>query len=240
MKPVQARIFALTLLSYAGYYLCRKNLSVLMPFLSKEYGLSNDYWANVIFLYSIAYAAGQIISGRLADRWGARVVVSAGMIVSALATGAMGWSTHFVALQAVNGLAQACGWSGLVKIMGYWFEAHRRGVVMAWWGTNYVIGGFVATIFATYAASGPVLASLGWRRGVWAPALLLLLLGIVFAVFVRNGPAAIQEAPVKETTRGPILLRQADPLCLPVLAAALYDPAARVRSRDGGIQFLDI
>lgn len=189
------RIFALTWFSYAGYYLCRKNLSVLMPFLSSSYGYTNDYFANVIFIYSLAYAIGQLVAGHLSDRFGPRLVVSAGMFTSALATLTMGLTPHFIPLQALNGLAQACGWSGLVKIMACWLPPHRRGIVMAWWGTNYVIGGFAATIFATYAASGPFLSSLGWKRGAFAPAALLFLIAILFAVFVRNSPTQPQSPP---------------------------------------------
>ena len=88
-------------------------------------------------------------------------------------------------LACLNGLGQSTGWSGLVKMMGNWFSGNQRGIVMAWWSTNYVLGGFLATAFATWAVAQSMIAPhLGWRRGFLFPALLLL---PVTAVFFRAG-----------------------------------------------------
>src|SRR5690242_590626 len=84
-------------------------------------------------------------------------------------------------LAALNGLGQATGWSGLVRCVGNWFEPRERGVVMAWWSTNYAVGGFFATIFATYVAtSANWFPMLGWRRSFLFPPLLLSLVLILF------------------------------------------------------------
>ncbi len=61
---------------------------------------------------------------------------------------------------------------------------------MAWWGTNYVAGGFIATVLATFVASYPAgFAVLGWRRGFFAPALLLVIVAVIFVWFDRNKPS---------------------------------------------------
>lgn len=191
------RIFVSTWLAYAGYYFCRKNFSVLMPFLSEEEGIATARLAEALFLYSVFYCAGQIASGLLSDRYGPRRIVTAGMLASAAATAAMGFASsawEFTVLQGVNGFAQACGWPGLLKMMSYWFSSDRRGVTMAWWGTNYVAGGFLATIFATWAATGPLLVALGWRRGAWWPAIVLAAAAVVFWALARDGPREVRKA----------------------------------------------
>src|ERR1051325_8412563 len=94
-RRLQTSIFAATWLSYVGFYFCRKNFSVLMPLLAKE-GIGKDELANVLFVYSLSYVAGQFTSGLLSDRLGARRVVFGGMLVSAAATALMGW-THSLA-----------------------------------------------------------------------------------------------------------------------------------------------
>ena len=74
----------------------------------------------------------------------------------------------------LNGVGQSTGWSGLAKMMDEWFTSGRRGIVMAWWGTNYVLGGFLATAFATWSVTQQAVdPDLGWRRGFLFPALLL-------------------------------------------------------------------
>src|SRR5262249_26259826 len=174
-----ARIFAGTWLAYAGMYLCRKNFSVLMPLLE----FSKDQLAQLIFVYSLAYCCGQALAGTLADRAGAKRVVAGGMLMSAVCTAILSAANPFwafAALQLVNGLAQSCGWPGLVKIAAVWFQPPRRGVLMAWWSTHLVAGGLAATIIATWFATGPWLHEFGWRRGAAGPAVLLLIVAFIF------------------------------------------------------------
>lgn len=186
------RIFAVTWLAYAGFYFCRKNLGVTMPVLQKEYGWSNLELANVVFGYSLLYASGQFVSGMLADRFGSRFSVSLGLLIAVVSNVCMGLMPSLSALiffACLNGAGQSGGWAGLVKIMAGCFRHSERGVVMAWWTTNYVVGGFIATIFATFViTSNWLVPSLGWRRGFWIPALVLFAITAIFFWFVRNHP----------------------------------------------------
>jgi len=185
------QVFVITWIAYAGYYLCRKNLSVIMPLLERDLGFTAVDLANVVLGYSAAYSAGQFLIARLSDRFGPRRVVTAGMLGSAAATAACGLVSNvwiLMALQVVNGFCQACGFSGLVKILGAWFHANVRGVVMGLWGTSYGLGASIATLIATWSATGPFLVGLGWRRACWFPALLLLAVAAAFWVIVRPRP----------------------------------------------------
>jgi sugar phosphate permease len=49
------RIFAVTWLGYAGFYLCRKNFSVIMPLLTDEFGYTKADFAWVLTGYSLVY-----------------------------------------------------------------------------------------------------------------------------------------------------------------------------------------
>src|SRR5262249_44321086 len=125
-------------------------------------------------------------------------VVTTGMILSALcAAGMAGAKTVwiFAALQLLNGCAQACGWPSLVRITGAWFDPSRRGVLMAWWSTNFVVGGFAATVLATWLATGPLSPRFGWKAAAVGPAALLLVgTGLVFWL-VRDGPVSSDLQP---------------------------------------------
>lgn len=174
------RIFGLTWLAYCGYYLCRKNFSVLMPFLKTEQGYTSEALAHVLFIYSAAYAIGQFAMGQLADRFGARVVVTFGAIGSAIASALTGSSISLAASQGANGFMQASGWPGVMKMSREWFPRTNRGVIMAWWGTHLVVGGFVATNLAAFATQGD------WRRAAWVPSIFLAGIAIVFGLFSKN------------------------------------------------------
>jgi OPA family sugar phosphate sensor protein UhpC-like MFS transporter len=187
------RVFLATWLAYAGFYLCRKNFSVAMPFLQNEGGLSKQQLADILFAYSLCYAGGQFLMGGLADRWKPRIVVGVGLGSSIAANLAMGLDSRYwplLVLGMINGLAQATGWPSLVKTMRAWFPASGRGLTMAWWSTNYVLGGFLATLFAS-----AIVGAFAWRTVFWAPALLL---AVVTAVYLALAP----DEPAGEVARG--------------------------------------
>ena len=186
---VRTRIFAGTWLAYAGFYLCRKNFSVVMPFLQNQAGISKLQLADILFAYSLCYAAGQFLMGSLADRFSPRAVVGGGLLLASAANiGMAGRTTYGVllVLGMVNGLAQSGGWPGLTKIMAAWYRPAERGVVMGWWTTNYVFGGLVASVFAAWSVSGG-----HWKNGFALPAGLLLAVAALFVMLVRDRPPAV-------------------------------------------------
>ena len=71
LKTWRYRIFAVTWLSYAGFYICRKNFSVVMPILTDEFGFTKTDLALILTGYSLIYMLGQIVNGLLCDRFGA-------------------------------------------------------------------------------------------------------------------------------------------------------------------------
>jgi sugar phosphate permease len=188
----QRRIFGITWIAYAGFYLCRKNLSVVLPLLNHASGLRSIDLANIVFGYSLLYAVGQFGCGLLSDRIGAKRVVGAGLLLvvgSNILMGAHASMIWLLLFACLNGLGQSSGWSGLVKTMAIWFRSENRGIVMAWWSTNYVLGGFLATAFATWAVVQPwLLPELGWRRGFLFPALLLLAIAVLFLIGAKDTP----------------------------------------------------
>lgn len=152
--------------------------------------------AQLVFVFSLAYSIGQFSAGALGDRFGGRFTGAIGGLVSASCTAAMAFAgdNHqtLLLLQIGNGLGQGCGWSACLKVLGAWFERKERGTVIAWWGTCYVLGGFLATVFATFAATQVFLApSLGWRRGFLFPAIVLAIAALWFGLRVRKSPESM-------------------------------------------------
>jgi sugar phosphate permease len=222
----QRRIFAITWIAYAGFYLCRKNLSVVLPLLHSVSGLRSIDLANIVFGYSLLYAVGQFGCGPLSDRIGAKRVVGAGLLVvvaSNLLMGAHASLLWLLVFACLNGAGQSTGWSGLVKTMAIWFRGDNRGIAMAWWSTNYVLGGFLATAFATWAVVQPwLLPQLGWRRGFLFPAMLLLAVTALFLLCAKDTPER-EDLPVGMAI-DPVELR-ADHTSWSILAALLCKPS---------------
>ena len=189
------RAFALSWIAYFGFYLCRKNFSVLMPYLKSETGMTSQDLATALFAYSVFYALGQFAMGRAADRIGARWVAGIGMLVSAAMSSLMAWPAWLglagvlIALQGVNGAAQACGWPSVLKMTRDWFPVRNRGVVLGWWSTHLVAGGFVGTWLAASSAEAH------WTRAAWLPAIVLVVIAGLFMTGARDKEAPPDALP---------------------------------------------
>jgi sugar phosphate permease len=180
----RALALALSWLAYASYYLGRKGFSVVKSALAREHGLSDVNLAFIDTGYLFAYACGQVPSGILADRWGARRVLVFGLLLSAAAcvlfaaSDSVGaWAIFFT----LNGLAQATGWPGTTKVVADWTNPSTRGRVMGTWSTCYQVGGIAATGLATW-----LLAHFGWRAVFRGPALWLAIMAGLVLCFLRH------------------------------------------------------
>jgi sugar phosphate permease len=181
-----ARTFFLSWLAYFGYYLCRKNFSVLMPYLKSETGMSSTDLANALFCYALMYSLGQFAMGRLVDRVGSRWVAGGGMLVSAAMSSLMAWPAWvglagtLAIVQGVNGAAQSTGWPSVLKLTRDGFPVEKRAVWLGWWSTHLVVGGFAGTWLAVRCAE------VHWTLGAWVPGIVLCGVALLFVLFVQE------------------------------------------------------
>ena len=165
------RAWALSFVAYAVYYVGRKGFSVAKKTLARDEGVSESALGGIDSAYLGAYALSQFASGVLGDRFGARRLVSFGLLGSALACAAFGSLRGALALglaYSVNGWFQATGWPGTTRVMAEFTTSENRGTVMAFWSTCYQLGGVGANLLC-----GFLLVRFGWRSAFWVPALVL-------------------------------------------------------------------
>ncbi len=182
----RAAAFALTWIAYFTYYLGRKGVGVVKGSIVDDLGVRSLYGVETALL--VAYAIGQYGSGFLGDRFGARRLVTAGMVASACACVLFGASSAafvLLAAYAANGLAQSTGWPGTTRAMSEWTTPRDRGRVMGLWATCYQLGGAAATVVCASLAS-----AYGWRAAFFGPAIALALVALLVGSFLREGPSA--------------------------------------------------
>jgi OPA family sugar phosphate sensor protein UhpC-like MFS transporter len=185
-KRWRYRVFGATWLSYACYYFCRKPFYIVKSTLGEQLGWDADMLALVGAAYLIAYTVGQFLSAWAGDRWGPRILVLSGMVVSALCNASFGITNSFATFtvfMVVNGLAQSTGWCGNVAAMAPWFKRQERGTVMGFWATNFQVGGVIANTAASF-----ILVSMGIKWAFFGGSVVLLVAWAVFLLIQRNEP----------------------------------------------------
>lgn len=188
------RVFAATWLSYFGYYFCRKPYYTAKSTLTETHGWNAEVLGYIGAVYLIAYAVGQFMAGLAGNRWGPRAVLLTGMAITMGVNAAFGVTNspwNFAALMAVNGLAQATGWSSNVGTMGAWFHRGERGTVMGFWATNFQVGSIMATPFAAW-----VLGEYGLQWSFFAGSAVMLGVWAFFVLNQRNRPEDVGLQPV--------------------------------------------
>jgi sugar phosphate permease len=202
----QALNVTLLAVGYAGYYLCRSNLSVTMPLLIAEFGRRGMSAAAAqvalggIASYGVlAYAIGKFPSGALADRFGGKrnfLCGMAGSIGFTLLFATSGALPMFTLVWMGNRLTQSLGWAGAVKIVSRWFSHGRYGTIMALISLSYLFGDAAARQFIAVLIS----AGYGWRAIFAITAAVLAAFFVVCALLIRESP---EEAGEPEPAAAP-------------------------------------
>ncbi|GAA4829978.1 MFS transporter [Saccharopolyspora rosea] len=189
----QWRIFAITWVAYAAFYFTRQAFSVAKVGILDDPAVNTTLTKQVLgdldAVYLAAYAVGQFVWGSVADRFGPRVVVCGGLLMSAVAATSMGLLPAvvlFLPLMVVQGLSQSTGWAALCKNVSAFFAVEQRGRVLGLWSTNYAFGGLVAGPFAGWAA---YTAWSDWRVAFLAGASVVLVVVVLFLLFQRDHPS---------------------------------------------------
>lgn len=190
LKRWRIQIFAITWVAYAAFYFTRKAFSVAKLGIADDpdFMMEKAVMANLDALYLGAYSIGQFTWGILADRFGPRVVVFGGLLISAVAAALMGTFATlpiFATCMVIQGLAQSTGWAGLCKNLGSFYATKERGRIFGMWTTCYAFGGLVSAPFAGWLAYD---VYGDWRAAFISSAIVVGVVAMLFLIFQRNTP----------------------------------------------------
>ncbi|MDA9245092.1 MFS transporter, partial [Flavobacteriaceae bacterium] len=152
-------IISLVCLATVINYIDRAALGIMWPAMKDDLGLSEQDYAWIINVFTITYAAGKFISGKVYDKVGTRI----GFILSIFF-----WSLasvlHFFARGAASlgifrgllGVAEAGNWPGAVKNNAEWFPIKERALAQGIFNAGAGIGSIIAapTIAELFGAYG--------------------------------------------------------------------------------------
>lgn len=195
----QGLLLALFVSGYTGYYFCRSNLSVAMPFIISDLvagGYDPDYakvaMGTIASVGVLFYAFGKFISGGLTDFFGGRRTFLGGMFGSVAFTvifALAGVVPIFTLAWIGNRMVQSMGWVAMVKISARWFSYSAYGTVMGVISLSYLFGDAAARAFMGWLLSYGV----DWRGVFMFSAIILFGLAFLNFFLLRESPEDIGE-----------------------------------------------
>ena len=159
-------LFASTLINYVD----RQTLSLLAPFLKRDYHWTNTDYAAIVIAFRAAYSIGQTLCGRLMDRVGTKrgltITVAWYSLVSLLTPLARGFYS-FLGFRFFLGAAESGNWPAATKAVSEWFPKHERGLATALFDSGSSIGGAIAPFIVLW-----IYFRFGWQTAFVVPGLL--------------------------------------------------------------------
>ncbi|GHF40708.1 MFS transporter [Seohaeicola zhoushanensis] len=156
---------------------------LVLPAVEAEFGVSRADASLAYTLTMMGFAAGNLLIGRVVDRFGvtlaligASVISACGYLLSMVApTMGLLWLTHLLL-----GLGTAVGFGPLMADISHWF-LRRRGIAVALVASgNYISGGIWPTILT------PMLVNGDWRQVYLLLAVVTLVAVIPLALLLRR------------------------------------------------------
>ena len=183
-------VFWLFVLS-AVSYLDRVNISIAGGAIVDAYHLTDVQLGRVFSALVAGYALFQTLGGHLADRFGARRVLTGGVIwwgiftaltalVPADIAGAL-WL--FVSVRFLLGAGEAVIYPAANQFITRWIPVRERGIANGWIFAGVGAGAGLTPPLITY-----LMVHYGWRSSFWVCAAVGLLAGAVWYIAARDTP----------------------------------------------------
>jgi MFS transporter, OPA family, glycerol-3-phosphate transporter len=199
-KKLRLQVFLGIFIGYAGYYLVRKNFSMVIPDLIEQ-GYTKADLGVALSAISIAYGISKFVMATVSDRSNARVFLSLGLLLSALTTilmGAAPWATSSIAIMFVmlfvNGWFQGMGWPPCGRVVVHWFSIRERGTKMSIWNVAHNVGG---GLMAPIAIAGLAICGV-WQGKLIFPAIVALVVALIAYLLIRDTPQSCGLPPIEK------------------------------------------
>ena len=195
-------VFWLFVLS-AVSYLDRVNISIAGGSIVDAYHLTDVQLGKVFSALVAGYALFQTVGGYLADRFGPRRVLTAGVVwwgvftaLTALVPADIGGALFlFVVVRFLLGAGEAVIYPAANQFIARWIPMRERGIANGWIFAGVGAGAGLTPPLITY-----LMIHHGWRSSFWVCAIIGFFAGAVWFFVARDNPAEHPRVSAAELT----------------------------------------
>ena len=201
-RRLRFQVFLGIFIGYAAYYLVRKNFSLAIPDILKEYPqYTKAQLGGVMTGLSVAYGFSKFLMGSVSDRSNPRYFFPLGLLLSCAVLFIFGFVrevylslTLMIVLYSLNGWFNGMGWAPCGKTMVHWFSTRERGTAVSIWNVAHNVGG---ALVATVAFAGVTLFG-DWTAKFYFNAGIATVLAVVAYLLLRDTPQSCGLPPIEE------------------------------------------
>ncbi len=211
-------VFTGILTIVAALGLGRFSLGMLLPSMGKDLELSYSLMGYIGTGNFIGYLLGVLVSSRLVKRFGYRAVISGGIFLVGSSMILVGRANGFWLVLATfffTGIGSGLGNVPVMGLVSHWFGSSLRGraagLMVSGIGLGIMITGLLIPTVNNWSAEGQ-----GWRTNWMLMGVLVLAIGLLCALLIRNQPRDLGLDPVekkngrKETKQATLLDKKSD------------------------------
>jgi phosphoglycerate transporter family protein len=191
----RTRIMYTSMIGYALFYFVRKNISIAMPVMELELGISKADLGLFLTLSGVLYGVSKFVNGFIGDQVNPRFFMALGLLLSAMMNFLFGLSSAVITFGMfwlLNGWFQGMGFPPCANSLTHWFTPSERGVKFAIWNTSHSIGASLVLVLSGY------LVSYNWRLVFFIPGILAVIGAIFIINRLRNTPESLGLPPVEQ------------------------------------------
>ncbi|MCB2135756.1 MAG: MFS transporter, partial [Rhodobacteraceae bacterium] len=202
----QTRALALSTIAFTVCFAVWTIFSIIGVAIKKELGLNEFEFGLLVATPILTGSLTRLILGVWTEKYGGKLVFSAQMILTGLATWALTLAhTYTMYLIAALGIGLAGG-SFIIGVayVSRWYEAGKQGTALGIFGAGNV-GAAVTKFLAPF-----VMVAYGWQgvAQVWAAGITLM--GVIFFLLAKDDPELVERR--RTGVKAPSLAQQFAPL----------------------------
>lgn len=196
-------VWGVGLFAYAVVVMHRTSLGVAGLEAADHFNTTPGVISTFVVLQLATYAIAQVPVGLLLDRFGSRILLTAGVLLAGGGQVLLAFAEDLplaYAARLLLGVGDACIFNSVLRLLPRWFDARRVPVL------SQVTGMFAA--IGQIAAVGvvlPLIQGYGWTTGLLIASTTCVVSAVASAVFVRNSPpgepTAVVADPLREIPR---------------------------------------
>ncbi len=172
-------------------------MAMILPAMRTGLGLSYSELGLVVSAAFAGYLGSTVVNGFLAARYGSRLVITVSMFVVGLSMIMTGMAKGFGLAFAGQLLAGIGAGGSNVPVMGLvarWFAPARRGMASGFMVSGSGIGLVMAGVVVPYLLK--VYTDNGWRVSWFYLGIVVLAIGVLGAIVLRNSPEEMGLEPI--------------------------------------------